>query len=58
MSKSELLVWEYLEHIQQATERFQRYTEDMVEVDFLQNEMVRNAVIELTPKSWTEPWRF
>jgi uncharacterized protein with HEPN domain len=29
MSKSELRVSDYLEHIQQAIERIQRYTEDM-----------------------------
>lgn len=45
MSKSELRVSDYLEHIQQAIERIQRYTEDMVEVAFLQNEMVQDAVI-------------
>lgn len=45
MSKNELRVLDYLEHIQQAIERIQRYTEDLDEVAFLQDEMVQDAVI-------------
>lgn len=45
MSKNELRVPDYLEHIQQAIERIQRYTEDMDEITFLQSEMVQDAVI-------------
>lgn len=45
MSKNELRVPDYLDHIQQAIERIQRYTEDLDEVAFLQNEMVQDAVI-------------
>jgi uncharacterized protein with HEPN domain len=36
---------DYLEHIQQAIERIQRYTLDMEEVVFLRNEMAQDAVI-------------
>ncbi len=45
MKKSQLRVADYLEHIQQAIERIQRYTEDMDEVAFLKNEMTQDAVI-------------
>jgi len=45
MSKNKLRVADYLEHIQQAIERIRRYTEDMDEIAFLQNEMVQDAVI-------------
>lgn len=36
---------DYLTHILEAIERIDRYTEDMSEVPFLQNEMVQDAVI-------------
>ncbi len=36
---------DYLSHILQAIERVDRYTEDIDEVAFLQNEMVQDAVI-------------
>lgn len=45
MSKGALRVADYLSHIQQAIDRIQRYTDDMVEVSFLQNELVQDAVI-------------
>ncbi len=45
MTNIGLRVPDYLEHIQQAIERIQRYTEDMDEVGFLQNEMAQDAVI-------------
>ena len=36
---------DYLEHILQAVERIQDYTEDLDEVTFLQEEMTQDAVI-------------
>jgi uncharacterized protein with HEPN domain len=45
MSNTELRVQDYLEHIQLAIERIHRYTEDLDESGFLQNEMVQDAVI-------------
>ena len=45
MSKKELRVTDYLEHILQAMQRIERYTHDMDEVGFLQNEMAQDAVI-------------
>ena len=36
---------DYLTHILQAIERIQRYTDDMDEAGFLQNEMAQDAVI-------------
>ena len=41
----ELRVPDYLGHILQAIERIERYIEDLVEVGFLNNEMVQDAVI-------------
>jgi uncharacterized protein with HEPN domain len=40
-----LRVPDYLGHILQAIERIERYTEDLVEVGFLNNEMAQDAVI-------------
>ena len=45
MRKIELRVQDYLEHARQAIERIQRYTRDMDEAAFLQNEMAQDAVI-------------
>jgi uncharacterized protein with HEPN domain len=45
VSKDILRVTDYLEHIQQAIERIQRYTEDVDEIIFLDNELVQDAVI-------------
>jgi uncharacterized protein with HEPN domain len=45
MSKSELRLPDYLEHIQQAIERILRYVEDIDELTFLQNDMIQDAVI-------------
>ena len=45
MSRIELRVLDYLEHAQQAIERIQRYTADMDQASFLQNEMAQDAVI-------------
>ena len=36
---------DYLGHILQAIERIQRYTDDMDELGFVQNEMAQDAVI-------------
>jgi len=40
-----LRVADYLEHIAQAIERIDRYTEDMDETAFLASELVQDAVI-------------
>lgn len=40
-----LRIPDYLGHILKAIERIDRYTEDMIEVTFLGNEMVQDAVI-------------
>ena len=46
MSKTDILrLPEYLGHIVQAIDRVHRYVEDMVEVDFLQDEKTQDAVI-------------
>ena len=36
---------DYLQHIIEAIERIQRYTEEMDELGFAQNQMVQDAVI-------------
>jgi len=36
---------DYLRHILQAIERIERYTADLVEVNFLENSLVQDAVI-------------
>ncbi|MDL2354934.1 MAG: DUF86 domain-containing protein [Pseudomonadota bacterium] len=45
MSTIDPRVHDYLEHIQHAIERIQRYTKTMDEVAFLQHEMAQDAVI-------------
>jgi uncharacterized protein with HEPN domain len=46
MSKGDQLrVADYLDHILQAIQRINRYTEDMTEVAFLQDEKTQDAVI-------------
>jgi len=45
MSKKLLRTKDYLDHIQQAIERIQRYTDDIDEVSFLHNELIQDAVI-------------
>lgn len=46
MSKSDKLrIPEYLQHIFETIHRISRYTEDMTEAGFLENEMVQDAVI-------------
>ena len=37
---------DYLGHILQAIERIERYTEDLGEVEFLEDEMAQDAVIQ------------
>ncbi len=45
MTKNQLRIPDYLDHILQAIERINIYTEDIDEVGFLQNQMVQDAVI-------------
>ncbi len=46
MSKADILrLPEYLRHISEAIERIERYTEDLDEVGFLQDEKTQDAVI-------------
>ncbi len=45
MSKDKQRLIDYLAHMQQAIERIARYTEELDEVAFLQNELVQDAVI-------------
>lgn len=45
MSRDKQRLLDYLEHILQAIERIDRYTDDMDEVTFLQSEMAQDAVI-------------
>ncbi|CAN7362813.1 DUF86 domain-containing protein [Pseudoduganella sp. LjRoot289] len=45
MSKDKQRLIDYLAHMLQAIERITRYTEDLDEVAFLQNELVQDAVI-------------
>lgn len=45
MSKDGQRLVDYLAHLLQAIERITRYTELLDEVDFLQNELVQDAVI-------------
>lgn len=45
MSRDEQRLTDYLVHILEAIERINRYTEDMSEVTFLENQMAQDAVI-------------
>lgn len=45
MSRSKERLSDYLDHILQAIERIGRYTKDLDETAFLQNELVQDAVI-------------
>jgi len=45
MSRGAQRLPDYLGHILQAIERIERYTHDVDEVGFMQNEMVQDAVI-------------
>ena len=45
MSRDPQRLPDYLGHILQAIERIQRYTDDMDELGFVQNEMAQDAVI-------------
>ena len=45
MNQDSIRVADYLEHIAQAIQRIKRYTDDMSEVAFLENELVQDAVI-------------
>lgn len=45
MSKDQLRVPDYLEHIHAAIQRIHRYTDGMTESAFLENEQVQDAVL-------------
>ena len=45
MSRDRQKLADYLAHILEAIQRIQRYTEDLAEPDFLQNQLVQDAVI-------------
>lgn len=45
MSRDKQRLPDYLSHIVEAIERIERYTEDLDELAFLQNEMAQDAVI-------------
>lgn len=45
MSRDQQRLADYLAHILEAIERIEHYTDDMVEVTFLENLMVQDAVI-------------
>lgn len=45
MSRDQQRLQDYLAHILQAIERIDRYCADLSELDFLQNELVQDAVI-------------
>jgi len=45
MTRDQQRLADYLRHIAEAIERINRYTEDMDEVAFLNNELVQDAVI-------------
>ncbi len=45
MTRDQQRLTDYLAHILEAIERIERYTDDMVEVAFLDNPMVQDAVI-------------
>lgn len=42
---SPLRTFDYLRHMLEALERIQQYTEDMIELTFLENKQVQDAVI-------------
>lgn len=45
MSRDQQRLADYLAHVLEAIERIERYTEDMAEMAFLENQMVQDAVI-------------
>ena len=45
MSRDQQRLNDYITHILQAIERIYRYTEDIDEIGFLQNDMVQDAII-------------
>jgi uncharacterized protein with HEPN domain len=45
MTRDQQRLSDYLAHILEAIERIERYTDDMVEVTFLENQMAQDAVI-------------
>lgn len=44
MSRDQQRLQDYLEHIQHAIARIERYTDDLTDAAFLQNEMAQDAV--------------
>jgi uncharacterized protein with HEPN domain len=45
MSREQNRLYDYLDHILQAITRIERYIEDIDEIDFLNNELIQDAVI-------------
>lgn len=45
MSRDQQRLSDYLAHVLEAIERIERYTEDMLEQAFLENQLVQDAVI-------------
>ena len=45
MSRDELRIADYLEHILEAIQRIAHYTEDIDEVAFLESELIQDAVL-------------
>ena len=45
MSRDELRLADYLAHILEAVERIERYTQDLDEVDFLNDNLIQDAVV-------------
>ncbi len=45
MSKNKLRTLDYLNHILEAIDRIHKYTEDMIELTFLNSNLVQDAVI-------------
>jgi uncharacterized protein with HEPN domain len=45
MSRDQQRLTDYLAHILEAIERIERYTEDMTQLAFLENQLVQDAVI-------------
>lgn len=45
MSRDQQRLADYLAHILEAIERIDRYTDDMIEVTFLENQLIQDAVI-------------
>ncbi len=55
MNRDKQRLPDYLGHILEAIERIDRYTKDMDDVTFLQNEMAQDAVIRNLDHLRSEP---